>query len=133
MARTNVYGKAGNNFYKVAEHSLDSVWDYKLEEYDKIDFVEQGGGNYVLSENEIFFIETKDEDIGEYFDKMKQPSSCNSITKNALKKIETLYVFEKIKDKFHLYIQRIMPSARVEKTYLSLSQILDWLILRQIK
>ena len=119
MARTNFYGKAGNNFYKVAEHSLDSVWDYKLEEYDKIDFVEQGGGNYVLSENEIFFIETKDEDIGEYFDKMKQPSSCNSITKNALKKIETLYVFEKIKDKFHLYIQRIMPSARVEKTYLS--------------
>lgn len=119
MARVNIYGKAGNNFYKVAEHSLDRVWEYKLGEYDEIDFVKQGGGNCALNENEIFFIKTNDEDIGEYFDRIKQPSSCNSITKNALKNIETLYVFEKIKDKFHLYIQRIMPSARVEKTILS--------------
>ncbi|MBX7490630.1 hypothetical protein [Helicobacter turcicus] len=119
MAKVNVYGKAGNNFYKVTEHSLDGVWDYKLEGYDEIDFVEQGGGNYVLGENEIFFIKTKDEYIGEYLDRMKHTDNCNSITKNALKKVETLYVFEKIKDKFHLYIQRIMPSARVEKTYLS--------------
>ncbi|MCX2683436.1 hypothetical protein OQH60_06230 [Campylobacter sp. MIT 21-1685] len=55
--------------------------------------------------------------MGEYLDKMKHTNNC--ITKDALKKIETLYVFEKINDKFHLYIQRIMPSARVEKTYLS--------------
>lgn len=119
MTRVNIYGKAGNNFYKVAEHSLDNVWEYKLEEYNEIDFVEQGGGNYKLNDDEIFFIKTKDEDIGEYFDRMKQPSDCNFIAKNTLKKIETLYVFEKIRDKFYLYIQRIMPAARVEKTYLS--------------
>lgn len=71
MARKNIYGKAKNAFYKVAKHSLERVWDYKLEGYDEIDFIGQGGGNYKLSENEIFFIKTTDEEIGKYLDKIK--------------------------------------------------------------
>ena len=123
MSKVNIYGKAGNNFYKVTEHSLDGVWDYKLKEYDEIDFVEQGGSHYTLGENEIFFIKTENENIGEYLNKMKSTSDCNSITRDALKKIETLYVFEKINHHFHLYIQRIMPSARIEKPILSFNEL----------
>lgn len=119
MSKKSIYGKAKNAFYKVAEHSLDGVWDYKLEEYDEIDFVEQGRGNYMLGENEIFFIETKDEEIGDYLEHIVNTSACASITKRNLRYLETLYVFDEVNDKFHLYIQRIMPAARIEKTYLS--------------
>lgn len=116
-----IYGKTKQGFYKVAEDYLDKIWDFKFDD-DKlkyVDFVEQNGSNYKLEEDEIFFIKSKDEDIGEYLDNMINTVNCNSITKEALKQIETLYFFNKIEDKFNLYIQRIMPSARVEKTLLS--------------
>ncbi|STP12961.1 Uncharacterised protein [Helicobacter mustelae] len=119
MRKKNIYGKVKNSFYKVAEHSLEDVWNYKFEKLEEVDFVEQGRGNYKLNENEIFFIKTKDEEIGDYLEYIKNTSACNSITKDNLRDLETLYVFDKREGKFHLYIQRIMPSARVEKTYLS--------------
>lgn len=119
MNKKNIYGKAKNQFYKIAEHSLENVWDYELELSKEVDFVKQGGGNYKLDENEVFFIQTQDEDLQDYLNHMTNTNSCNSITKNALKNLETLYLFETKANKIHLYIQRIMPAARIEKTYLS--------------
>ncbi|TLD86569.1 hypothetical protein [Helicobacter sp. MIT 05-5294] len=119
MSKKSIYGKAKNTFYKVAEHSLNRIWDYKLEGYNEIDFVKQGGGNYILGENEIFFIKTRNEEIGDYLEHIINTSACNFITKSTLKDLATIYVFDRINDKIHLYIQRIMPTARIEKTYLS--------------
>lgn len=120
-SKVTIYGKTKQGFYKVAEDSLDNIWDFKFDdnEFEYVDFIKQNGSNYKLEEDEIFFINSKDEDIGEYLDNMINTVNCNSITKEALKKIETLYFFNKVEDKFNLYIQRIMPSARIEKTLLS--------------
>lgn len=119
MSEKSIYGKAKKAFYKVAEHSLNGIWDYKLGDYDEIDFVEQGGGNYTLNQNEIFFIKTRDEEVEDYLYHIINTSACNSITKNNLRYLETIYVFDKINNNFHLYIQRIMPAVRVEKNWLS--------------
>lgn len=120
-SKVTIYGKTKQGFYKVAEDSLDNIWDFKFDdnEFKYVDFIKQNGSNYKLEEDEIFFINSKDEDIGEYLDNIINTVNCNSITKEALKQIETLYFFDESEGKFNLYIQRIMPSARIEKTLLS--------------
>lgn len=123
-SKVTIYGKTKQGFYKVAEDYLDNIWDLKFyeKEFRYISFVEENGINYKLEEDEIFFINTEDKDIGKYLDNMINTVNCNSINNEALKQIETLYFFNKIDDKFNLYIQRIMPSARIEKTLLSFRQ-----------
>jgi len=118
MVKKNIYGKTGKHFCKVAEDSLEGVWDYGFKECDEqIDFMKNS--SYKLEDNEIFYLETTNKDLAEYLNVMENTTLCNFVTKNDLKKLETLYVFEGTKGNFHLYIQRVMPSARIEKTIIS--------------
>lgn len=120
MNEMNIYGQANKDFYKVAQDSLVDVWDFKsqLDKLKEVDFVENGS-NYKLESDEIFFINTTNDDLGDYLNVMINTSQVNSITQNALKAIITLYVFEGSEGNFHLYIQRIKNAARAEKTILS--------------
>ncbi len=120
MNKINIYGQTNKSFYKVAQDSLVDVWDFKnqLDGTKEVDFVENGS-NYKLENDEIFFINTTNDDLGDYLNVMINTNQVNSITKNALKVITTLYVFEGSEGNFQLYIQRIMPAARAEKTILS--------------
>lgn len=118
MVKKHIYGKADKHFYKVTEDLLEGVWDYGFKECEgQIDFMKNS--SYKLEDNEIFYLETSDGDLAEYLNVMENTTLCNFVTKNDLKKLETLYVFEGTKGNFHLYIQRIMPSARIEKTIIS--------------
>ncbi|EIB18989.1 hypothetical protein cje100_06992 [Campylobacter jejuni subsp. jejuni LMG 23216] len=116
----NLYGKSGNNFYLVAKDDIKSIWQFDIVEYEEIDFI-QNGSQYNLEDNEIFFIKTKNEDVKLYLSNIENTSNCNSITRDAIKTLETLYFFTKDNlNNIELFIQRIMPSTRIEKNFLKM-------------
>lgn len=119
MSKVDIYGKAKVDFYLVAQDSLSGVCELSLvDDFQEIDFVMQKG-NYKLDDNEIFFIKVGNEEIGDYLHCIRNTSSCNSITNKALSKLESIFVYSGNDGHFKLYIQRVMPSYRVEKILLS--------------
>ncbi|RDU54810.1 hypothetical protein CQA49_04375 [Helicobacter sp. MIT 00-7814] len=113
---SSVYGKGKNGFYKLIENIESDIWDFNVKDYVEIDFTKDGL-NYKLDDDEIFFIETNDEDIEPYLNRILNSTSCNMAKGEDLKSIETFYFFEKdqANSDIKLYIQRVMPSQRIEK------------------
>lgn len=119
---TKIYGYAKGCFFVIAEDDLAGVWDFqKIHAEAEVDFILQGS-HYHLEENEIFFIDTKEEGeklLHSFMDMMENTTIASRITKDAMENLEAIFVFLKQDGKYHLYIQRIMPRYRIKRNCIS--------------
>ena len=62
MSKISVFGKGKSKIYKILESSLNDIWNYdEITNLTSINFI-QDAGNYILQENEVFFIDLNNEE-----------------------------------------------------------------------
>ncbi|WP_096015031.1 hypothetical protein [Campylobacter lanienae] len=109
--KISLFGKTKNDFIRILDENISEFWNQNIiEKAKEIDFTENL--NYKLEENEVFFINYKDEDINDGF---INTTNSNIITEKDFQNLEVIYY--KL-DKF-IYFQRILPSALITSSWLT--------------
>ncbi|WP_086248858.1 hypothetical protein [Campylobacter vicugnae] len=109
--KISLFGKTKNNFIRILDENISEFWNQNIiEKANKIDFTQNL--NYKLEENEVFFINYKDEDIDDGF---INTTNSNSIKENDFSNLKVIYY--KLDDL--IYFQRILPSALITSSWLT--------------
>lgn len=109
--KISLFGKTKNNFIRILDENISEFWNQNIiEKANEIDFTQNL--NYKLEENEVFFINYKDEDINDGF---INTTNSNSIKENDFSNLKVIYY--KLDDL--IYFQRILPSALITSSWLT--------------
>lgn len=107
----SLFGKTKNNFIRILDENISEFWNQNIiEKAKEIDFTQNL--NYKLEENEVFFINYKDEDIDDGF---INTTNSNSIKEDDFSNLKVIYY--KLGDL--IYFQRILPSALITSSWLT--------------
>lgn len=109
--KISLFGKTKNNFIRILDENINEFWNQNIiEKANEIDFTQNL--NYKLEENEVFFINYKDEDIDDGF---INTTNSNSIKEDDFSNLKVIYY--KLDDL--IYFQRILPSALIASSWLT--------------
>lgn len=113
--KISLFGKTKNNFIRILDENISEFWNQNIiEKAKEIDFTQNL--NYKLEENEVFFINYKDEDINDGF---INTTNSNIITEKDFQNLEVIYYeLDKV-----IYFQRIFPSFLITSTWLTLDTL----------
>lgn len=113
--KISLFGKTKNNFVKILDENISEFWNQNIiKKAKEIDFTQNL--NYKLEEDEVFFINYKDDDIDDDF---INTTNYNIITEEDFQNLKV--IFYKIDEV--IYFQRIFPSFLINSAWLTIDTL----------
>ena len=113
MSKISVFGKGKSKIYKILESSLNDIWNYdEITNLTSINFI-QDAGNYILQENEVFFIDLNNEEKLKISD-LLNTTNAENISRKTLLDLKYMFVI----NKKNIYFQRVYKTNLIDKPFI---------------